>query len=103
MTFADTSSQYDNNWREQLSERADGFEPYTDNGGTVIAIAGADFAIIAADTRLSEGYTILSRGVTRLHGFGGSNLQQQRTFLATAGCWSVSPSTNSQREHAMYD
>jgi 20S proteasome alpha/beta subunit len=94
MTFADTSSQYDNNWREQLSERADKFEPYTDNGGTVIAIAGADFAIIAADTRLSEGYTILSRGVTRLHGFGSSDLQQQRTFLATAGCWSVRSSNS---------
>lgn len=37
------------------------FNPYTDNGGTVIAIAGADYAIIASDTRLSEGYNILSR------------------------------------------
>ncbi|CAM9446356.1 unnamed protein product [Chrysoparadoxa australica] len=62
----------------------DGFEPYRDNGGTVIAIAGSDYCIIAADSRLSSGYTILSRDISRVHEIG----QHKATFLVTAGCWS---------------
>ncbi|KZV67924.1 N-terminal nucleophile aminohydrolase [Peniophora sp. CONT] len=37
------------------------FNPYSDNGGTILAIAGADFTIIAGDTRQSEGYSIQTR------------------------------------------
>ena len=37
------------------------FNPYSDNGGTILAIAGADFTIIAGDTRQSEGYNIQTR------------------------------------------
>jgi 20S proteasome subunit beta 6 len=37
------------------------FNPYSDNGGTILAIAGADFSVIAGDTRQTEGYSIQTR------------------------------------------
>ncbi|KAL8602111.1 Proteasome subunit beta type-1-B [Nucella lapillus] len=41
------------------------FSPYDFNGGTVLAIAGEDFAVIASDTRLMTGFSILSRDVPK--------------------------------------
>ncbi|XP_023322831.1 proteasome subunit beta type-1 [Eurytemora carolleeae] len=58
------------------------FSPYSDNGGSVVAIAGEDYAIIASDTRLSgQGYAILSREQPKL--FKLSN----QTVLGSTGCW----------------
>ncbi|WWD21192.1 hypothetical protein CI109_105676 [Kwoniella shandongensis] len=37
------------------------FNPYSDNGGSILAIAGKDFSVIAGDTRQSEGYNIQTR------------------------------------------
>ncbi|KAL0239308.1 hypothetical protein PCE1_004995 [Barthelona sp. PCE] len=45
---------------------SDEYSPYTDNKGTVISIVGKGFAIIGADTRMSDGYSIPSRNVTKL-------------------------------------
>eukprot|EP00745_Piridium_sociabile_P036301 TRINITY_DN64894_c0_g1_i1.p1 TRINITY_DN64894_c0_g1~~TRINITY_DN64894_c0_g1_i1.p1 ORF type:complete len:263 (-),score=56.31 TRINITY_DN64894_c0_g1_i1:595-1302(-) len=41
------------------------FSPYDFNGGTVLAIAGEDFAVIASDSRLMTGFSILSRDVPK--------------------------------------
>jgi len=38
-----------------------GFNPYQNNEGTVIAIAGKDFVMAATDTRMSNGYSIIQR------------------------------------------
>ncbi|KAJ8609269.1 hypothetical protein MRB53_039210 [Persea americana] len=41
------------------------FNPYTDNGGSILAIAGADFSVIAGDTRHTAGYSINTRHAIR--------------------------------------
>lgn len=37
------------------------FSPYTSNGGSIMAIHGDDYCVIAGDTRQSEGYNIQTR------------------------------------------
>ncbi|KAF6035229.1 PSMB1 [Bugula neritina] len=41
------------------------FSPYAMHGGTCLAISGDDYALIACDTRLSEGFSILSRDTSK--------------------------------------
>ena len=44
------------------------FSPYNDNGGSTVAIAGDNYAIVASDTRLTDGgYGILSRNLPKLY------------------------------------
>ncbi|CDI79111.1 proteasome subunit beta type 1, putative [Eimeria acervulina] len=43
-----------------------GFNPYVNNGGTVVCVAGDDFAVGVGDTRLSVGYSIHSRMQSKL-------------------------------------
>ena len=47
---------------------------------TCLGIAGADFVVLAADTRLSEGYSILSRNVSR------TCVLTPHCSVATGGC-----------------
>ena len=37
------------------------FNPYVDNGGSSLCIAGEDFCLVASDTRQSNGYLINCR------------------------------------------
>ncbi|CAD7081702.1 unnamed protein product [Hermetia illucens] len=57
------------------------FHPYESNGGSVVAIAGDDYAVIAADTRLSSGYSIHTRKQNKLFKLSGT------TVLGSTGCW----------------
>ena len=57
------------------------FSPYDFNGGTVIAVGGQGFVVVAADTRLSTGYSILSRNVTNR-----IERVSEKCYLAAGGC-----------------
>lgn len=41
------------------------FDPYVDNGGTVVGMCGHSFTIIAADTRLSDG--VINTSIQSIH------------------------------------
>lgn len=47
------------------------WSPYAMNGGTVLALAGDDFSVIASDTRLSEGFQIYSREYPKTYSLSG--------------------------------
>jgi len=52
--------------RPKQTPKQQAWSPYINNGGTTIAVAGKDFCVIAADTRLSEGYSIASRTTPKI-------------------------------------
>ncbi|CAD6887979.1 unnamed protein product [Tilletia controversa] len=43
------------------------FNPYDSNGGSIVAIAGPDFCVVAGDTRQSTGYSIQTRYKPKVH------------------------------------
>ncbi|KAG0129589.1 nucleophile aminohydrolase [Tuber indicum] len=57
------------------------FNPYTDNGGTIIGITGEDFVVLAGDTRHTSGYNINSRTEKKVYRLGEDN----SLVLATVG------------------
>jgi len=56
------------------------FQPYENNGGTCVAVAGEGFCVIAADTRMSNGYSIETRDHPRVFKL------TDKCVLATSGC-----------------
>ncbi len=55
---------------------------YENNGGTVIGAAGDNFVILAGDTRLSQGYSILCRHISRIWEVSPG------IFMGIGGCYS---------------
>jgi 20S proteasome subunit beta 6 len=55
------------------------FYPYDYNGGTVLAVAGKNFSIVAGDTRMSTGFNIKSRSVSKIFQINS------KTVLGTGG------------------
>ncbi|KAF1360126.1 proteasome subunit beta type-1 precursor [Lizonia empirigonia] len=68
-------------------ERQHGFYPYTDNGGSTLGISGADFAILAGDTRSTSGYNINTRYEPKLFRIGGEGPDNKgaRIVLSVVG------------------
>mmetsp|Transcript_21203 Transcript_21203/g.59687 ORF Transcript_21203/g.59687 Transcript_21203/m.59687 type:complete len:216 (+) Transcript_21203:110-757(+) len=42
------------------------FQPYENNGGTCVAVSGKGFCVIAADSRISQGYSIQTREYSKV-------------------------------------
>ncbi|RMZ73930.1 Proteasome component C5 [Pyrenophora seminiperda CCB06] len=58
-------------------ERQHSFYPYTDNGGSTLGISGADFTILAGDTRSTSGYNINTRYAPKLFKIGGEGSENK--------------------------
>ena len=54
---------------------------YTDNGGSTLAISGADFTIMAGDTRSTSGYSINTRYAPKVFKIGGTTSSQDDATL----------------------
>ena len=69
------------------------FDPYVDNGGTIVGISGHNFAILASDSRLSESYIIRSRNVSKIFEVSDG------VYLAASGCLSDTLALSSVLRH----
>ncbi|KAJ3496110.1 hypothetical protein NLG97_g2900 [Lecanicillium saksenae] len=72
--------------RQAGEPREHRFNPYTDNGGSTLGIAGADFTIMAGDTRHTSGYSINSRMAPKVFKIGGTNASQDDASIVLSVC-----------------
>ena len=69
------------NVKEDTKHKEEGYNPYMNNNGTVISFVGQDYLMLASDTRLSVGYSILSRNSPKIFRIS------EKTFLASSGMY----------------
>lgn len=74
------STEYDNSVKHTPIEHK--FNPYSDNGGTILGIAGKDFAVLAGDTRHTTDYSINSRYEPKVFHIGDNLLISANGFSA---------------------
>ncbi|GMF00740.1 unnamed protein product [[Candida] boidinii] len=74
------ASEYGNEIQTQPIEHR--FNPYSDNGGTILGISGEDFAVLAGDTRHTTGYSINSRYEPKVFDVGDNLLLTANGFAA---------------------
>ncbi|KAF8245321.1 N-terminal nucleophile aminohydrolase [Wilcoxina mikolae CBS 423.85] len=79
--FLFATPPYAHNSHTASGIRKHAFNPYTDNGGSIIGIAGDDFLIMAGDTRHTSGYNINSRMEKKVFRLG----EESSLVLATVG------------------
>lgn len=65
----------------QHRRKDDGWSPYELNGGNVLAYAHKDLLVLACDTRLSRGFSILKRDATKIHRL------TEHTYILSAGMY----------------
>ncbi|KAK2642880.1 hypothetical protein Ddye_024643 [Dipteronia dyeriana] len=65
-----------------MSKQAANWSPYDNNGGSCVAIAGIDYCVIAADTRMSNGYSILTREYSKICNLADKSLMASSGFQA---------------------
>jgi len=67
-------------WRNQALTHAQRWNPYSNEGGTALAIAGEDFVVAGADSRLSaHEISVMNREADKIH------VLNDNIILATAG------------------
>jgi len=65
----------------EKDNRVHGFSPYSENGGTTVAICGADFVVVGCDSRLGGRGSFLTREQTKVFKL------TEKTVVAFTGCW----------------
>ena len=78
--MATIASEYSSEVRNTPIEHQ--FNPYSDNGGTILGIAGEDFAVLAGDTRHTTDYSINSRYEPKVFDCGDNIVISANGFAA---------------------
>ncbi|KAG6670430.1 hypothetical protein I3843_Q065100 [Carya illinoinensis] len=65
-----------------MTKQHSNWSPYDNNGGSCVAIAGADYCVVAADTRMSSGYNILTRDYSKICKLADKSVMASSGFQA---------------------